>query len=268
MKIARVVDAVGNVVWASQEEDGRLLRVEGDPLAGPLTVVQEEVTPARWLPPIEPRAILCIGLNYRKHAEESGASMPEYPVLFMKNAAAAVGHGEPIHIPAVCQDEVDYEAELVVVIGTACRNATIENALDHVLGYTAANDVSARIWQNRLGGGQWIRGKSFDSFAPMGPLLVTTDEIADPGALAIRSELNGREMQSSNTNDLIFNVPALIAFLSQDTTLLPGTVILTGTPEGVGWFGDERVTMRPGDEIAVEIEGIGRLVNPVREAGP
>jgi 2-keto-4-pentenoate hydratase/2-oxohepta-3-ene-1,7-dioic acid hydratase in catechol pathway len=141
-----------------------------------------------------------------------------------------------------------------------------EEALDYVMGYTAANDVSARIWQAKLGGSQWNRAKGFDTFAPMGPVLVTPDEIPNPNALAIRSELNGREMQSSSTADMIFDVPTLISFLSEDTTLLPGTVILTGTPEGIGWVRDPKVLLQPGDTITIEIEGIGKLTNPVAAA--
>ncbi|MCP4644502.1 MAG: fumarylacetoacetate hydrolase family protein [bacterium] len=263
MKIARVTNASGEIVYAALQDDGTLRRIEA---AEPdeLPAMTDEVVEAKeWLAPVDPRTILCIGLNYRKHAEESGSPIPEYPVLFMKNPMAAVGHGQPIRIPAVCDDEVDYEAELAVVIGKEACNVSKEDALDYVLGYMAANDVSARKWQSVQGGSQWCRGKAFDTFAPFGPALVTPDEIPDPNALAIRSELNGVEMQSSNTGDMIFDVPTLIAFLSQDTTLLPGTVILTGTPEGIGWARDPKVLLNPGDTITIEIEGIGRLTNPV-----
>ena len=158
---------------------------------------------------------------------------------------------------------MDFEAELAVVIGTRARNVSTEDALQYVFGYTCANDVSARRWQKHGGGGQWIRGKSFDTFCPMGPLLVTADEITDPQDLAIRSELNGQTMQSSNTHDMIFSVAQLIAFISRDTTLLPGTVILTGTPEGVGFARKPPVYLADGDTIEVIIEGIGTLVNTV-----
>jgi 2-keto-4-pentenoate hydratase/2-oxohepta-3-ene-1,7-dioic acid hydratase in catechol pathway len=262
MRIARVVDGEGRERLVCEEQDGRYTALEGE-APGPYEKTGESVDVARWLPPVEPRAILCIGLNYRAHAAESGKDAPDYPVLFMKNPSAAVGHGETIRIPRVCEDEVDYEAELAVVIGKPCRDASREDALSYVAGYTAANDVSARVWQAVKGGGQWNRGKGFDTFAPLGPVLVTPDEVPDPNDLAVRSLLNGRLMQDGNTADMIFDVPDLIQFLSQDTALLPGTVILTGTPAGIGWARDPKVLLHPGDEIAVEIERIGRLVNPV-----
>ncbi|MDA0991275.1 MAG: fumarylacetoacetate hydrolase family protein, partial [Verrucomicrobia bacterium] len=198
-----------------------------------------------------------------KHAEEGGNPIPKYPVLFMKNPAAACGHGAAIRIPKICQDEVDYEAELAVIIGKPCRDVSEADALKYVAGYTVANDVSARIWQQELCGGQWVRGKSFDTFAPMGPVMVTADELTDPNSLSIKSDLNGTVLQDSNTADMIFSVATLVSFLSQDMTLLPGTVILTGTPEGVGWVKKPRVLLHPGDQMAVEIGQIGRLSNPV-----
>ncbi len=263
MRLVRILDKNDQVVYAVEQTDGRLLKLEGDISGGESQITDEAVEPSRWLPPLDPTAILCIGLNYRRHAEESGASVPEYPVLFMKNPAAPTGHREPIRLPAVCADEVDYEAELAVVIGKPARNVSKKDALDYVLGYMCSNDVSARIWQSKRGGSQWCRGKGFDTFAPLGPVLVTRDEVPDPNALAITSSLNGETMQSSNTKDMIFDVPTLISFLSEDTTLLPGTVILTGTPEGVGWARNPKVLLKPGDTIAVEIEGLGRLENPV-----
>jgi len=263
MRLARILDANGQVAYAAQQKDGRLLKIEGDVTSGESRITEEEMKPAHWLPPLDPTAILCIGLNYRKHAEEGGAAIPEYPVLFMKNPAAATGHKEPIKLPDVCKEEVDYEAELAVVIGKPTYNVSKEDALSHVLGYTCSNDVSARIWQSKLGGSQWCRGKGFDTFAPLGPVLVTPDEVPNPNALVIKAELNGETMQSSNTKDMIFDVPTLISFLSEDTTLLPGTVIMTGTPEGVGWARDPKVVLKPGDTITIEIEGLGRLENPV-----
>lgn len=265
MKLARILDANNQVAYAAQQKDGRLLKIEGDVTNGESRITEEEVKPVHWLPPLDPTAILCIGLNYRKHAEEGGAAIPEYPVLFMKNPAAATGHNEPIKLPGVCKEEVDYEAELAVVIGKPTYNVSKEDALSHVLGYTCGNDVSARIWQSKLGGSQWCRGKGFDTFAPLGPVLVTPDEVPDPNALAIKTVLNGETMQASNTKDMIFDVPTLISFLSEDTTLLPGTVIMTGTPEGVGWARDPKVVLKAGDTVAIEIEGLGRLENPVIE---
>ncbi len=161
--------------------------------------------------------------------------------------------------------EVDYECELAVVIGKPCKNATRKNALSHVLGYTCANDVSARDWQLKHGGGQWCRGKFFDTFCPLGPALVTTDEITNPNTLSIRTILNDEMVQNSNTADMIFDVPTLIEFLSASTTLLPGTVILTGTPSGVGMASKPPRWLKPGDSTTIEIEGIGQLTNPIGE---
>ena len=216
------------------------------------------------LAPIIPYAILCIGLNYRKHAEETGAKIPEDPVLFMKVPSALQNPGEPIRIPTgLASHEVDYEAELAVIIGRTCKNVSRANALDYVYGYTCANDVSARDWQKKRGGSQWCRGKTFDTFAPLGPCLVTADEVPNPNRLELRSLVNGEVRQQSSTSDMIFDVPTLIEFLSGSTTLRAGTVILTGTPNGVGMAFDPPKWLKPGDEVVVEIEGIGRLTNPV-----
>ena len=267
MRIARIEMQNGWETWAVQHDDGTLVRAYGDPLTAGLAATGERVEAKRWLPPVAPRVILCIGCNYAEHAAEGGAPPPEYPILFIKNPNAAVGHEHPIRLPEVCEDEVDFEGELVVVINKQARNVSKENALSHVLGYTVGHDVSARVWQELKGGSQWCRGKSFDTFAPMGPILVTTDEIANPSGLAIRTVLNGEEVQSSTTDKMIFDVPTLISFLSQDTTLLPGTVIMTGTPEGVGWAREPKLTLKPGDTVNVEIEGIGCLTNRVEAAG-
>ena len=223
---------------------------------------------ARLLSPIVPTEILCIGLNYRRHADEQGAKIPEYPILFMKGVNAAQHPGAPIVIPGhLASTEVDYECELAVVIGKSCKNVSRERALDYVLGYTCANDVSARDWQIRMGGGQWCRGKTFDTFAPLGPRLITADEIRDPNALAIGTILNGKRVQDSSTSDMIFSVPVLIEFLSGSTTLPAGTVILTGTPSGVGMAQTPPRWLAPGDVVTVEIEGIGQLTNPVVAEG-
>jgi len=213
-----------------------------------------------------PAAILAIGLNYRRHAEETGAGVPTHPVLFMKMPGAVQNPGDPIVLPRwLRSDKVDYEAELAVVIGRTCRNVSRAEAMGCVLGYACANDVSARDWQRDFGGGQFCRGKSFDTFAPLGPHLVTADEIPDPNALRIRTRLNGEVMQDSSTADMIFHVAALIEFLSGSTTLAAGTVILTGTPEGVGMARTPPRWLAPGDVVEVEIERIGRLANPVVE---
>lgn len=181
----------------------------------------------------------------------------------MKNPAAAAGHLEPIRIPSVCGDEVDFEGELTVVLSRDCLNVSPSDAETYLAGYTVANDVSARIWQFERGGGQWVRGKSFDTFAPLGPFLVTPDEIRDPDRLKIKTVLDGEPVQESSTGQMIRKVSELISFLSQHTTLLAGTVILTGTPEGVGWFRTPRKLLRAGSTVRIEIEKIGILTRPV-----
>ena len=219
---------------------------------------------AKLLAPIVPGAIICIGLNYRRHAEEAGAKFPEQPVVFFKGVNTLLNPEEAIQIPQFMRsDEVDYECELAVVIGKRCKNVARARALDFVLGYTGCNDVSARDWQIKRGGGQWCRGKSFDTFSPLGPCLVTRDEIPNPNSLSISTVLNGQVMQDWNTNDMIFDVPTLIEFLSGSTTLSPGTVILTGTPHGVGMAQKPPRWLRPGDRVTIEIENIGTLSNAV-----
>ena len=265
MKIIRHQSANGPIQHAALQPDGTARRIEGD-ILGNFRVTDETVPIGKLLAPLQPAAILCIGLNYRKHAEEGNSPIPVQPILFMKSPGAVQDPGGEIQLPRhLRSDEVDYECELAVVIGKACKNATKANALEYVLGYTCANDVSARDWQVRRGGGQWCRGKTFDTFAPLGPCLVLKDEIPDPNALSIRTVLNGQTMQDSNTADMIFDVPTLIEFLSGSTTLLPGTVILTGTPQGVGAARKPPVFLQPGDTVTIEIEKIGALTNPVVE---
>jgi len=185
--------------------------------------------------------------------------------FFFKNSNALQNPGDPIVIPSVALDpqEVDYEVELAIVIGKPCRNVKKENALDYVLGYTVANDVSARKWQINRGGSQWCFGKSFDTFCPLGPAIVSKTVIPDPNKLTLNCVLNGETVQNSNTADMIFDVPTILEFLSQGTTLAPGTVILTGTPEGVGFARKPPVWLTHGDSVTVEIEKIGKLTNPV-----
>jgi 2-keto-4-pentenoate hydratase/2-oxohepta-3-ene-1,7-dioic acid hydratase in catechol pathway len=216
---------------------------------------------AYWFAPVpRPGKLICIGLNYRDHAAESHMPIPERPVIFSKFSTAVIAPGEPVVLPATSQ-QVDYEAELAVVIGRRAKNVSASRAYDYVLGYTAFNDVSARDFQ--FADGQWQRGKSCDTFAPMGQTIVTTDVIADPHKLSIKLILNGETMQDSNTDQLIFGVPELIEFLSQTITLEPGDVIATGTPPGVGFARKPPVFLQPGDEMVVNIEGIGNLGNPV-----
>ena len=265
MKIVRYEDAAGGIHHARLHSDGRLERLTGD-LFGDLLPTGEPAAVERILAPLEPRAILCIGLNYRRHAAETGAAIPSYPVLFMKSPGAVQHPEAPIALPTTASShQVDYEGELAVVIGRTCRNVPRSEALEVVLGYACANDVSARDWQKqqRLGGGQWCRGKSFDSFAPLGPCLVSAAAIPDPQALTLQTRLNGTTVQDASTADMIFPVAEIIEFLSASTTLLAGTVILTGTPSGVGMAADPPRWLRSGDTVEVEIEGIGVLRNPV-----
>lgn len=265
MRIVRYLDASNTPRLATENETGGLTRLEGK-LFGELRDTGQPVAPAKRLSPIMPCDLYCIGLNYAKHAEEGGKSIPENPVVFMKSSAAVQHPEEPIVLPRKLRsDRVDFECELVVIIGRACKNVSRSEALDYVFGYTCGNDVSARDWQRNGGGGQWVRGKTFDTFAPLGPALVTTDEIPNPNTLAIRTLLNGQTMQDWNTNDMIFDVPALIEFLSASTTLLPGTAVFTGTPHGVGFARTPPVYLQPGDSVTVQIEQIGELTNPVVE---
>lgn len=262
MRFARVITQEHQTTYVI-EKDGQLLRATGDPFQGTLTPTGDVVTPNAWLAPVEPKVLMCIGRNYAAHAAEGGSPPPDYPILFMKNLAAATGHLQPVVLPSICEDEVDYEGELAVIIGKPAKNVSKADALNHVLAYSAANDISARIWQAEKGGSQWCRGKGFDTFAPIGPFAVTADDIPDPQTLDIKTMLNGEEVQHSNTKHMIFDVATLIAFLSEGTTLLPGTVILTGTPEGVGWARNPKVTLKAGDTCTVTIEKIGTLENPI-----
>ena len=267
MRIIRYQDPQGAVRYAAQQPDGSTRQIVGD-IFGAYEVTQEPARVEKLLAPVAPVAFFCIGLNYRRHAEEGNAPIPQFPVLFMKSPAAVQNPGDPILLPRhLRSDEVDYECELAVVIGRRCKNVPKEKALDYVLGYTCANDVSARDWQGKWGSSQWCRGKTFDTFAPLGPCLVLKDEIPNPNALKIRTVLNGQVMQDWNTDDMIFDVPTLIAFLGGSTTLLPVTVILTGTPHGVGFARKPPVFLKPGDNITIEIEKIGALTNPVRAEG-
>jgi 2-keto-4-pentenoate hydratase/2-oxohepta-3-ene-1,7-dioic acid hydratase in catechol pathway len=264
MKIIRYQDSEGAIRYAAEQAaDGSALVIAGD-IYGDYRVTDDVAAVAKRLAPVAPSGLLCIGLNYCRHAEETGAKIPEYPILFMKGLNSVQNPGDPIVLPTVLRsDQVDYECELAVVIGRRCKNVKRADALSYVLGYTAANDVSARDWQMAKGGSQWTRGKTFDTFAPLGPCLVTPDEIPNPNALAIKTVVNGETLQDWNTNDMIFDVPALIEFLSGSTTLLPGTVILTGTPQGVGMARKPPRWLEEGDTVTVEIERIGALSNSV-----
>jgi 2-keto-4-pentenoate hydratase/2-oxohepta-3-ene-1,7-dioic acid hydratase in catechol pathway len=264
MRLIRHLTPAGPA-YAALQPDGTARAIAGDPL-GDFQVTGEIVRPGKLLAPLTPAAILAIGLNYRKHAEEGGRGAPEKPVLFIKATSSLQHPGDPIELPRhLASAEVDYECELAVVIGRRCKNVERAHALDYVLGYTCGNDVSARDWQRKpWGGGQWCQAKSFDTFCPLGPVLVTRDEIPNPNALRIRTLVNGVTMQDWNTADMIFDVPTLIEFLSGSKTLLPGTVIMTGTPHGVGFARTPPVFLQPGDEVTIDIQKIGALTNPVR----
>ena len=262
MRIIRYQDGNGDTHYGVQRE-GSALRVEGD-IFGNHKITDEPASIEKLLAPIMPSQIIGIGLNYRFHAKEAGASIPEHPVVFMKTLNTVQHPDDPIVLPTrMKSNEVDYECELAVVIGRTCKNVTRVNALDYVLGYTCANDVSARDWQLIWGGGQWTRGKCFDTFCPLGPALVTSDEIEEPNNLKIRTVLNDEVVQDWTTSDMVFDVPTLIEFLSGSTTLLAGTVILTGTPHGVGMGKTPPRWLTEGDTIRLEVERIGILSNTV-----
>ncbi len=218
------------------------------------------------------RHIIGIGRNYAEHASEMGGAVPERPLIFFKSPACAILHEEAIRIPPICRDpdyggeQVDYEAELGVIIGRDTCDADEQEALDAVLGYCCCNDVSARWWQKQGAGGQFCRGKSFDTFCPIGPRVVPRDEIPDPQGLSVLLRLNGQTMQDGHTSQMLFPVSRLISDLSRAATLPAGTLILTGTPSGVGFAREPQVFLTPGDVVEVEIEGLGVLCNPVEAA--
>ena len=227
-----------------------------------ITVGIEEIE--RYLPPVDPVNVLCIGANYAEHVKESDKggpvpNMPDHPLLFIKPTTAVCGHKDKIILPKEAPNEVDYEAELVAVIGETARNVPEDKALEYVIGYTCGNDISARDCQLRVDR-QWARGKSFDTFAPVGPFLVTD---LDPADMRIQMRLNGQTMQDSSTNNMIFRVAHLVSYLSRQMTLLPGTLLFTGTPDGVGMARNPQVFLKPGDVCEVEIPGIGVLRNEV-----
>jgi 2-keto-4-pentenoate hydratase/2-oxohepta-3-ene-1,7-dioic acid hydratase in catechol pathway len=264
MRIIRFIDDQGQIRYGRNYDNAAAELLAGDLFSG-LKETGKSCGVKKLLAPVAPPAVFGIGLNYHKHAQETGMEAPRYPVLFMKNPAAVTNPGDPILLHPSCMEppEVDYETELAVVIGKAAKDVSAAEALDFVVGYTAANDVSARRWQGKRGAGQWVRGKSFDTFCPLGPVLVTADELQNPQNLRLSCVLNGQVMQDANTSDMIFPVAELIAYLSTGATLLPGSVILTGTPSGVGFTRKPPVFLMPGDTVEVTVEGIGTLSNPV-----
>ena len=262
MEIVRVENIDGRIHYGA-EVGNQVYRIEGD-IYGKFHQTKERLQPIRRLAPIVASAIYGIGLNYHAHACELGCELPQQPEVFMKSQSAAHDPDSPILLPRqLHSDQVDYEGELAVVIGQRCKNVSVERALDYVLGYTCANDVTARDWQNLQRGGQWTKSKSFDTFCPLGPILVTADRIPNPQILPIRTLLNGQIRQESFTGDMIFSVAEIIAFLSASTSLAAGTVILTGTPAGVGMAAQPARFLTAGDQVVVEISGIGRLSNLV-----
>jgi len=263
MRIVRFVSG-GQIYHGRQVDEQTAFQIEGD-LFGQHRVTDRKLRIEKLLAPLVPTDILCIGLNYREHAAESGSAIPTNPVLFIKASNTLNNPLETIPIPRR-SSQIDYEGELAVIIGKTAKYASRDRALDYVLGYTCANDVSARDWQREksLGGGQFARGKSFDGFCPLGPWIVTRDEIPNPNALRLRTILNGAAMQDHTTSDMIFDVPTLIESLSSTMTLRAGSVILTGTPQGVGFARTPPVWLKDGDTVVIEIEKIGRLESPVR----
>ncbi|MDG0813394.1 fumarylacetoacetate hydrolase family protein [Cohnella rhizosphaerae] len=235
------------------------LRALAERAGSAITLREEELVFAPCVP--KPGKIVCVGLNYRKHAEETNAPIPQSPILFSKYGNALAAHREDIPLPSAVSDQVDYEAELAIVIGRRAKDVSREEALNYVFGYCNANDLSARDLQLRTS--QWLLGKTCDKFAPIGPWLVTADEVGDPNALAISCSVNGEIRQSSNTADMIFHCDEIVSYLSRHMTLEPGDLILTGTPEGVvlGYPADRQVYLQSGDIVTVEIEKLGRLTN-------
>ncbi|MBK8913522.1 MAG: fumarylacetoacetate hydrolase family protein [Phycisphaerales bacterium] len=263
MKLVRFEAADGRVHCGEWLDGGRARVVPGGLFAAAGGAAGGEVlTVRRLLAPVEPPNIFAIGLNYRRHAAETGAELPSAPLVFLKATTAVLDPDAAIVLPRQAPSEVDFEAELAIVIGRSARRVEPAAALSHVLGYCCANDVSARDCQKRIDR-QWARGKSFDTFCPLGPWIVTADELPAPDRCAIRCRVNGAVMQESTTADMIFPCAELISYLSHQFTLRPGTVILTGTPEGVGTARKPPVYLRPGDRVSVEIEGIGVLENGV-----
>lgn len=262
MRIVRYRNEQNRVQLGIELDNNRANVLEGDLFGYFQTTGKVEEICSR-LSPIEPKNIFCIGLNYKQHAKEMNLPIPQEPVVFMKPTSSLNHPDHPIQIP-VCSkgDEMDYECELAIVIGQKALNVSKENALDYVLGYTIANDVSARIWQ-KTNGGQWIRAKGFDGFCPIGPVLVTKDEILNPQSLSIKTYVNGQIMQDSHTSDMVFDVASIISFLSQSTTLYPNTLILTGTPSGVGVGRKPPIFLKAGDSVVIEIEKIGQLKNTI-----
>ena len=261
-----ILSTDGGQIWTKpQIPAGSPQDLSGIYQAGDLSAMAQSAQPIdsgalNWLPPIVPATkILAIGLNYKDHAKEQKSALPTQPLIFIKLTSSVIPHGHPINWDPAITQAVDYEAELAVIIGKKARYVTEAEALDYVFGYTCANDVTARDLQ--AGDGQWARVKGMDTFCPLGPWIVTRDAVRDPQAIGIHSMVNGEVRQNSNTSEMVFSVRQIIAYLSRAFTLQPGDVILTGTPAGVGNGRDPKVFLAEGDEVVVELDGIGRLEN-------
>ncbi len=258
---------------AVSEIDGGLLPLTGGPLerliaSGKAPTVEpggEPLGDARLTAPLRPGKVVAIGLNYLDHIRETGMDAPPRPLVFTKFTTSVIGDGEPIEVDPSLTERVDWEVELAAVVGRTMRNVSEADALDHVFGYTVGNDVSARDLQ--FGDVQWVRGKSLDTFCPLGPVIVTADEVPDPQALGLRTRVNGETVQDSSTAEMIFGVAELLAFCSRSFTLEPGDVLLTGTPWGCGEFMDPKRSLAAGDVVEVEVDGIGTLRNEVAHVG-
>ena len=262
MRIASFLSSDGRP-YTGRLVDQRTAQPVAGGLCGPLSCADVTVRIDGGRAPVQPPNILAIGRNYRAHIAETGARTPGEPLVFLKPTTSLLASGGEIILPGSAPDEVDFEAELAIVVGRTARNVSERAALEHIFGYTCANDVSARDCQRN--DKQWSRGKGFDTFCPLGPWLVTADEL-DPDDCGIRSRLNGQVMQESNTGNMMHSCAKLLSYLSQQFTLLPGTVILTGTPEGVGFARQPPVFLKAGDRIEIEIAGIGTLANTVVRA--
>jgi len=266
MKIIRFADYDGNRHYGVLADDGSAQVVEGD-IFGKWRVGETVLRIEQWLAPVDPPNIFGIGLNYRSHAAEGNRPVPDKPLIFTKATTSVIGPRDPIILPTSAPDEVDLEAELAVVIGRQAKNVPPDQVDSVILGYTCANDVTARDCQKRLDS-QWTRAKGFDTFCPLGPCIVPTAEI-DPQTLWVSSTLNGEQLQRGCCADMVFSVSHLVSYLSHQFTLLPGTIICTGTPAGVGYSRNPPIFLRAGDTVAVEISGIGALSNfVVKESEP
>lgn len=260
MQIVRFLDEQNKTHYGSPVGDGDAFLIEGN-IFGRYVVSDRTTTIAKILPPVDPPNIIAIGLNYKAHVEEGFRDVPSNPVVFLKATTSVIADGDPIILPPAAPDEVDFEAELALIIGRTARNVPKDRAMEYVFAFTCANDVSARDCQLRIDK-QWARAKSFDTFCPLGPAMVTVAEFTNY-RMSVRSRLNGEIMQDGSTGDMIFDPATLVSYLSECFTLLPGTVILTGTPAGVGFARKPTVFLKDGDRIEVEIERVGKLSNPV-----